>query len=290
MRDAPESSDHDEPIIPTSPNIWQTKTDASPEAVEDELETMLSDIHDSADDTPTKKMTPVELFDALCTIYPTECSKTSWSDDIPLDTRYLYQWLMIALLQKIDTSLQATPSLAEMLEHIAFYIDDKDKRWGAGHTRIRINIANIESKQEYREVLTHELGHIIDLAVLQGDARRKNDIFTEFGRVIRSEDDPSLPFYRLSWLNETTRKANASYLDFVSGYALKNIYEDFAETKNLWFNHKDLFRALAQTNDILMQKYLFFQQLYDDRYFSDDTKMLKNRSTKTRVWDTTRIE
>lgn len=91
LRDAPESSDHDEPIIPTSPNIWQTKTDASPEAVEDELETMLSDIHDSADDTPTKKMTPVELFDALCTIYPTECSKTSWSDDIPLDTRYLYQ-------------------------------------------------------------------------------------------------------------------------------------------------------------------------------------------------------
>lgn len=154
---------------------------------------------------------------------------------------------------------------------------------------MKVNTEKIPDLREYREVLSHEFGHTIDLGILYGNGRYKNKAFTEFGKIIRPNDDPSLPFYKISRTNETTRKADASFQDFVSGYGMKGVYEDFAETNNMRLNHNALFRSLAGTNTVLAQKYKFFQKLYGTERFDDDEDMLPARSTEARVRDSTRI-
>ena len=106
---------------------------------------------------------------------------------------------------------------------------------------------------------------------------------------MRSIDDPSIPFYEISWLNESTRKREVWYKDFVSGYAMKGVYEDFAESHNLRINHNLLFQALAENNDTIAKKYAYFQDLYNNERFDDNTDSVQTASTTKRPWDTTRI-
>jgi len=106
---------------------------------------------------------------------------------------------------------------------------------------------------------------------------------------MRAKDDPSLAFYAISRISESTRKAEASFKDFVSGYAMKGIYEDFAESQNLWFNHNLLFQALANNNPILAKKYAYFKQLYGNKRFDDNATSVTRVSLARRPWDTTRI-
>lgn len=47
-----------------------------------------------------------------------------------------------------------------------------------------MNTEPVESYREYREVLTHELGHIIDLCGLDDTSTAKDDLFTEFGEAV----------------------------------------------------------------------------------------------------------
>jgi len=60
---------------------------------------------------------------------------------------------------------------------------------------------------EYFQVLTHELGHIMDLGALQGMSRAKNVRFTEFDKVVFAIDDPSLEYYRYSRTSEKIRRS-----------------------------------------------------------------------------------
>lgn len=69
-----------------------------------------------------------------------------------------------------------------------------------------MNTQKIPSLFEFREVLTHEYGHIIDLGVIKGNSSRRNSNFTEFGKIQRSIDDPSLDFYQISRDGEDIRK------------------------------------------------------------------------------------
>lgn len=71
-------------------------------------------------------------------------------------------------------------------------------------------------KSEYRGVLTHEFGHIVDLGSLQGIQKNKNLDFTEFGKPKFAADDPSLEYYRFSRNSETIRKNIAQKKDFCS--------------------------------------------------------------------------
>ena len=76
------------------------------------------------------------------------------------------------------------------------------------------------------------------------------------------QDDPSISYYALSWQNETIRKDTAVVADFCSSYAMTDPFEDFAECHNLYLNHNAIFKAWAQNNDIMRQKYNFFANLY----------------------------
>lgn len=47
--------------------------------------------------------------------------------------------------------------------------------------------------------------------------------------------------------------------DFISGYALTNDYEDFAESLTMFVLFNEEFEQRAQTNEALEKKYLFLQ-------------------------------
>jgi hypothetical protein len=71
------------------------------------------------------------------------------------------------------------------------------------------------------------------------------------------KSDPSEIFYRISWLEKSTKKSSEMMSSFVSGYAATNQYEDFAESLTFYIFHNDEFLDRALKNDSLRNKYLF---------------------------------
>jgi hypothetical protein len=90
--------------------------------------------------------------------------------------------------------------------------------------------------------------------------------------------------------SERVRKKLSSSKDFISWYASKNPFEDFAESHQAYLNHPRKFLELANTNTILMAKYRYFKKLYGDITFDVTEYPKQVTTTKTRVWDTTRWE
>lgn len=142
---------------------------------------------------------------------------------------------------------------------------------------------------EFYQVFNHELGHIIDLGSLNGKSKVRSSLFTEFGQKNFAIDDPSIPFYSISWQSEEIRKEAATQEDFCSGYGMTDPFEDFAECHNLYLNHQNIFKTLAASNSALEQKYAYFDALYQKHYFSDSELSLLEREAGWRPWDTTRI-
>lgn len=267
----------------------QTKVDKS--VVDQELAALVNEIRtDKEHSAPSLSETDAkQKYAELCSIYRKSCSNTLRDGSYGRAEKYMFQWLSIALFQQIDSRLSATESLQNTLSQLKIYEDSNERRGSAWHTTVKINSEKIPTGREYREVLTHELGHIVDLGVLKGTSSTKNRTFTEFGKIMWAKDDPSIPFYQLSRISESTRKAEASFKDFVSGYAMKWVYEDFAETQNLRFNHNLLFQELAADNPLLAKKYAYFKNLYTNKRFDDNPDTIAYMNKNKRPWDTTRI-
>lgn len=100
----------------------------------------------------------------------------------------------------------------------------------------------IPSDSEQLKVFVHELGHIIDIFYL------KKGFFA----------DPSDTFYGISWESFNTKKKGQKITDFVSGYALSNKYEDFAESFSFYVFHNEDFAKRAKKDAFLQKKYSFF--------------------------------
>lgn len=101
----------------------------------------------------------------------------------------------------------------------------------------------IPSDSEQMKVFVHELGHIVDIFYL------KKGFFA----------DPSDIFYALSWESFNTKKKGQKITNFVSGYALSNKYEDFAESFSWYVFHNEDFVKRAKNDTILQKKYDFFR-------------------------------
>ncbi|MDD2487315.1 MAG: putative zinc-binding metallopeptidase [Candidatus Gracilibacteria bacterium] len=132
--------------------------------------------------------------------------------------------------------------------------------------------SKIKMKDETVKVFMHELGHILDLYYLNDD-----DGF-----------DVSDEFYRISWIAYNIKKKDAKIGDFVSGYALSNKYEDFAESFIFYIFHNEDFALKAKKNKILKNKYNFFNKyiFMNDEFF--DTSF-GNTTLKSYNWDSTKI-
>lgn len=184
----------------------------------------------------------------------------------------------------VERTLAALPEIVSApLIRLKLSLDPLQPRGLASSKTITLGCAGL-AEAELVAVLVHELGHILDLGGLVGNSLEVSE-FHDGGIVFR-EDDESLDFYRLSWQTEKKRHFRSSRQDFVSGYAMKDAFEDFAESFTFYVLHGADFRFLAQESTILEQKYAFLRErIFDGQEFSS----LQLAEAGSRVWDTTLI-
>ena len=72
-----------------------------------------------------------------------------------------------------------------------------------------IYLGNISSQDEFTEILTHELGHIVDLGILEGNKSITQQNFFGMDHSYFALNDPSVSFYSIDRINNTTRSSDA---------------------------------------------------------------------------------
>lgn len=143
------------------------------------------------------------------------------------------------------------------------FVDNTIELYGVG----------MSTPEELVGVFVHELGHYIDIEYF--DKKVFYDI---------SED-----FYKISWDGLRVLKPGSIGKDFVSGYAMTNKYEDFAESFIYYVLYNEDFVIKALDNKVLAQKYLFFStNLFSHREFQN-TNFRIEWERKSYYWDITKI-
>lgn len=126
---------------------------------------------------------------------------------------------------------------------------------------------------EFAKLFVHELAHYIDIYSIVSN---------------RTDYDISDDFYHISWQKPTIKRTNQGTIDFVSGYAATNQYEDFAESFVFYVFHNSTFADRALRSDSIRQKYLFFANYVFPRGYFQGTDFSIGR-VPSYVWDTTKI-
>lgn len=162
------------------------------------------------------------------------------------DIRADHQILLSSTLRALPEQCRAS------LRNLYVRYDRPQQRGLAGKGTIILS-GNVRSA-ELRALFIHEFGHITDLGCLRGSPQSGQSAFRDGPETI-VRDDPSVNFYAISWLQEITRKPDSVPEDFVSGYAAKDAFEDFAETFAYFVLQPEAFRARTEGNDVLRQKW-----------------------------------
>lgn len=141
----------------------------------------------------------------------------------------------------------------------------------ANAKRLILNTQSIDTEDELKAVTVHEIGHVVDLGMLKGEQKQASVFSTDDHFV--AIDDVSLRFYKISWNNTDTLKKRSRRRDFVSGYAMTNTYEDFAETYAFYVLHGEKFRGLVNESFALKKKYYFMKNhIFNGVEFQKDKK------------------
>ena len=186
--------------------------------------------------------------------------------------------------QEIISVLEKLPlNHTSSLKNLVLDYDSKAHRGLGGRSIIILRAVNIDP-QEFTAVMVHEIGHNVDLGYLNELDKTKRSEFMD-GKKPVYEGDPSLDFYRISWEDDKTRKKTASNLDFVSGYAMTDPFEDFAETYVYYILHNKDFKSKTQTSEQLLKKYQFMKNIFRGKEF-DTGEYLTDR-LNNRPWDIT---
>lgn len=172
------------------------------------------------------------------------------------------------------------------LQKIVLEYNPEASRGMGGARTIILKSYNV-SVEELNAVLIHEIGHTTDLGSLQAETNSAPSEFKD-GTLPIYQGDPSLDFYRISWDNEKQIKSVANNFDFVSGYAMTDPFEDFAETYLFYILHDDEFRFLASQNDALLAKYNFMKNtVFAGREYAAAHAATTDWNAFLRVWDVT---
>ena len=185
------------------------------------------------------------------------------------------------LMEVID---KLPPEHTSTLKNLVLDLDPNANRGLGGKSIIILRGINM-GNEERDSVLIHEIGHIVDLGYM---TEKNQDNASEFsdGKNPVYESDLSLEFYRLSWENEKIRKKTVGNTDFVSGYAMSDPFEDFAESYAYYVLHNKDFKAKTQTSDILLKKYEFLKnKVFKGIEFA--TGIYKPEDLNRRPWDVT---
>lgn len=125
---------------------------------------------------------------------------------------------------------------------------------------------------EVLSLLIHEFAHYIDIYSFPK---------TAFW-------DTSSEFYSISWQDQTHMKPELGQIDFVSGYAMTNQYEDFAESYTYFVLHNREFLDKTVGSKILAEKYSFFEKyLFSQKEFYKQS--FSPDPVKSYYWDITKI-
>lgn len=179
------------------------------------------------------------------------------------------------------------PKIVNNVENLTLYFNDHGRRGLGGGSTIILRCQNMTDK-ELISVLVHELGHIEDTGVLTGSDGIKASEFMDGSNPVVL-DDPSLEFYRISFRNELTLKSGSTKMDFVTGYAMTDPYEDFAETFNFYLLHGEIFREMKTENPQLQAKYDFMKNrvFEGQEFYYESEKVLSLEDY--RVYDSTTL-
>lgn len=157
---------------------------------------------------------------------------------------------------------------------VDLYKDKNAVRWKLKDKKINLyNVLNLE-KKEFFSVFIHEFGHYVDLYYFQRNIL--NDI----------SDD----FYAISWEQSNILKPSLTLNDFVSGYAMTNKYEDFAESFAFYILFNDEFLKRSQDSEVLNKKYLFFRQYVFTKWEFVSTNFFSWTKMASYNRDSTKIE
>lgn len=229
-----------------------------------------------------------KLYVKLCNFDISVCRKIKF-ENINVEKKIKYLAIIQFVIKSLDDNLIYSWNNFKNAIKLIIINWTSNRRWYASHHTIYLNVGNIETNKEFFNVLTHELGHIFDLWILNWHNKIKSRVFTEFSQPMFSIDDPSLEFYEISWLSEKVRKWWQSVKDFVSGYWMTDPFEDFAESFNAYLNHYYYFKYLSYNNYILSMKFDFFDRYFKGFHFFDDKYNLWIVKVKPgrRPWDST---
>lgn len=228
-------------------------------------------------------------FMKMCSKYKTICNKISWGWDFSDEDKTLKLAYTLYLFKNIDNNITRWKIPSDAL--LAMLINNKswNRRGSANWTTVTINLWWMKYDNEFFQVISHEIWHIIDLGWLQWSSDRKSNNFTEFDKAVFAIDDPSIEYYKYSRASEKVRKSWMTKEDFCSWYGMSDPFEDFAECHNLYLNHHDYFRKLALNNSTIKNKYNFLSNLYWWKYINNSEANYEQRDYSHRVWDTTKV-
>ena len=184
----------------------------------------------------------------------------------------------------VERTLEALPQEdTRALQNLRLYYESRPSRGMANATTVELD-CDTPSTEELTAVLVHELGHTVDLGVMTGDGQP-----TEFldGSLPVLSHDPSVQFYRLSWRDSEQMKLGQTQADFVSGYAMANPFEDFAESFAFYVLQGDAFRQVITEDAVLADKYAYLRDtIFHGLEFDGGSSALTEGD---RVWDTTLV-
>jgi len=229
-----------------------------------------------------------KLYFKICNFNKIVCRKVKF-ENISYQKKIQYLAIIQFVIASLDKNLLYHKNNFKKTIKMIFIDWNNMRRWYASHHIVYLNVGNVKNNKEFFNVLIHELWHIFDLWVLNWSSKLKSRLYTEFSDSVFSVDDPSIEFYKISWISEKIRRWWQSVRDFVSGYGMTDPFEDFAETFNVYMNHYLYFKYLAYNNYILQLKFDFIDRYFNGFHFFDDKNSLKKvkLNPSRRPWDST---
>ena len=126
-----------------------------------------------------------------------------------------------------------------------------------------------QNEDLFFHTLVHEAGHAYGLRAEHAGSPGSG--FYDLQIPIAS-DDPSVPYYQMSWADNTTQLNTA----FPSRYGQTDPFEDFAESYIYYILQGKAFREEAQVDPVIAQKYAYMKQVFAGKEynsFADFSKM-----------------
>ena len=228
--------------------------------------------------------------------FPTTKKKTTTSSSKPWNGYFSAQHFdtdsiqgakqLSAVKNTLRKSILALPKLhTQALKSLEVKNTYHKSRGLSNSEKIILHLDLIDTQPELSAVFLHEMGHIVDLGYLRGNSYAGRTTFKDRSQYIY-RNDPSAEFYAISWRTSNLKQSHAIRKDFVSGYAMTNPFEDFAESYIFYRLHGDKFRNFAKASPALQAKYNFLKtEVFSNKEFQTENVIVK--SIPNTQYDTT---